>query len=226
MNIIILLWRTEQQKPNLLWDRVCFGCYCWQCFNQFFWSCAITIHSTAERLVLSLWHLPIETIFKTINKSAVLLLHLLKDEEGPTSPQTASQLQQPCWDLLLGERNSLSSKFEKHLHSWKPNLPNMENAWVYWKKDYVRKYPELQTQEMSCLDQVPDSNQGSQPSWTLHARSPPKYACPVSFGYFDLHLSYCELASCSQTKRITENIKSLFSLTYPSPYTVNVSVIK
>lgn len=37
----------------------------------------------------------------------------------------------PCWDLLLGERNSLSSKFEKHLHSWKPNLPNMENAWIY-----------------------------------------------------------------------------------------------
>lgn len=105
---------------------------------------------------------PIETIFKNINKSAMLLLHLLKDEEGPTSPQTASQLQQPCWDLLLGERNSLSSKSEKHLHSWKLDLPNMENAWVYWKKDYVRKYAELQTQEMSCLNQVPDSNQGSQ----------------------------------------------------------------
>lgn len=105
---------------------------------------------------------PIETIFKNINKSAMLLLHLLKDEEGPTSPQTASQWQQPCWDLLLGERNSLSSKSEKHLHSWKLDLPNMENAWVYWKKDYVRKYAELQRQEMFCLNQVPDSNQGSQ----------------------------------------------------------------
>lgn len=189
MNIIILLRKTEQQKPKLLWDRACFCCYCWQGFNQFFSRCAITVHSTAERWVLPLRHPPIETVFKNINKSARLLLHLLKDEEGPTSPQTAFPIATACWDLLLDERSSLSSKCEKHLHSWKPNLPNMENAWVYWKKDYVRKYPELQRQEMSCLDQVPDSNQGSQPSWTLHARSLPKYACPVSFGYFGLHLS-------------------------------------
>lgn len=92
------IWKTEQQKPNLLWARGCFGCYCRQRFNQFFSSCAITVHSTSERWVLSLQHPPIETIFKKINKSAMLLLHLLKDEEGPTSCQTGSQLQQ----ALLG----------------------------------------------------------------------------------------------------------------------------